>query len=214
MLHPPRIFKKEDSRMKESKAPSLGRTPAQKFFDKWQGLFYLIPWIIGFVVFKAIPFGQSLYYSFTDMNFFEGIHEYGLMNYATAFTNAKITKALITTFKYAFITVPLKLIFALFIAYILNFKIACVNLFRTIYYIPSILGGSVAIAVLWKAVFRDDGLVNTLIRMITFGHAQGPNCLLVLSPTLIRKAANRFPPCRSSPCESGVAGRRSRSCRF
>ena len=52
--------------MKESKAPSLGRTPAQKFFDKWQGLFYLIPWIIGFVVFKAIPFGQSLYYSFTD----------------------------------------------------------------------------------------------------------------------------------------------------
>ena len=84
--------------MKESKAPSLGRTPAQKFFDKWQGLFYLIPWIIGFVVFKAIPFGQSLYYSFTDMNFFEGIHEYGLMNYATAFTNAKITKESIREF--------------------------------------------------------------------------------------------------------------------
>ena len=138
--------------MKESKAPSLGRTPAQKFFDKWQGLFYLIPWIIGFVVFKAIPFGQSLYY----------IHEYGTMNYITDFTDAKITKALITTFKYAFVTVPLKLIFALFIAYILNFKIACVNLFRTVYYIPSILGGSVAIAVLWKAVFRDDGLVNTI----------------------------------------------------
>ena len=163
--------------MKESNAPSLGRTPAQKFFDKWQGLIYLIPWIIGFVVFKAIPFGQSLYYSFTDMNFFNGIHEYGVMNYVTAFSDAKITKALITTFKYAFITVPLKLIFALFIAYILNFKIACVNLFRTVYYIPSILGGSVAIAVLWKAVFRDDGLVNTIIRAITFGHAQGPSWL-------------------------------------
>ena len=113
--------------MKESKAPSLGRTPAQKFFDKWQGLFYLIPWIIGFVVFKAIPFGQSLYYSFTDMDFFNGIHQYGIMNYVDAFTTPKITKALITTFKYSFITVPLKLIFALFIAYILNFKIACVN---------------------------------------------------------------------------------------
>ena len=161
--------------MKESKAPSLGRTPAQKFLDKWQGLIYLIPWIIGFVVFKAIPFGQSLYYSFTDMNFFNGIHQYGVMNYVTAFSDAKVTKALVTTFKYAFITVPLKLIFALFIAYILNFKIACVNLFRTVYYIPSILGGSVAIAVLWKAVFRDDGLVNTIIRAITFGHAQGPS---------------------------------------
>ena len=163
--------------MKESKAPSLGRTPAQKFFDKWQGLFYLIPWIIGFVVFKAIPFGQSLYYSFTDMDFFNGIHQYGIMNYVDAFTTPKITKALITTFKYSFITVPLKLVFALFIAYILNFKIACVNVFRTVYYIPSILGGSVAIAVLWKAVFRDDGLVNTLIRMLTFGHFQGPSWL-------------------------------------
>ena len=163
--------------MKESKAPSIGRTPAQKFIDKWQGLFYLIPWIIGFVVFKAIPFGQSLYYSFTDMDFFNGIHQYGIMNYVDAFSTPKITKALITTFKYSFITVPLKLVFALFIAYILNFKIACVNLFRTVYYIPSILGGSVAIAVLWKAVFRDDGLVNTLIRILTFGHFQGPSWL-------------------------------------
>ena len=51
------------------------------------------------------------------------------------------------------------------------------NLFGTVYYIPSILGGSVAIAVLWKAVFRDDGLVNTIIRAITFGHAQGPSWL-------------------------------------
>ena len=160
--------------MKESKAPSLGRTPAQKFLDKWQGLIYLIPWIIGFIVFKAIPFGQSLYYSFTDMNFFNGIHQYGVMNYVTAFSDAKVTKALVTTFKYAFVTVPLKLIFALFIAYILNFKIACVNLFRTVYYIPSILGGSVAIAVLWRALFKDTGVVNTILGF--FGIA-GPDWL-------------------------------------
>ena len=57
--------------MKESNAPVVGRTPFQKWLDKYQGLFYLIPWIIGFVVFKAVPFGQSLYYSFTDMNFFK-----------------------------------------------------------------------------------------------------------------------------------------------
>ena len=74
-------------------------------------------------------------------------------------------------------TVPLKLIFALFIAYILNFKIACVNLFRTVYYIPSILGGSVAIAVLWKAVFSKDGLLNTVLRAVTFGLVQGPEWL-------------------------------------
>ena len=56
--------------MKESNAPAVGRTPFQKWLDKYQGILYLIPWIIGFVVFKAFPFGQSLYYSFTDMNFF------------------------------------------------------------------------------------------------------------------------------------------------
>ena len=118
--------------MKKSNAPAGARTPFQKWVDKYQGLFYLIPWIIGFLVFKAFPFGQSLYYSFTDMNFFkDGTSFVGLANYITAFHTKKITKALIITFKYAFITVPLKLIFALFIAYILNFKIKFVNLFRT-----------------------------------------------------------------------------------
>ena len=82
----------------ERKQSALSRAyPGPEVFDKWQGLFYLIPWIIGFVVFKAIPFGQSLYYSFTDMDFFNGIHQYGIMNYVDAFTTPKITKALITT---------------------------------------------------------------------------------------------------------------------
>ena len=163
--------------MKANNAPAVGRTPFQKWCDKYQGLFYLIPWIIGFVVFKAVPFGQSLYYSFTDMNFFNGISEYGLMNYIEAFTDDRITKSLITTFQYSFITVPMKLVFALFIAYILNFNIKFVNAFRTAYYIPSILGGSVAIAVLWRAVFRDDGLINTVIKMLTFGAFEGPSWL-------------------------------------
>ncbi len=53
--------------------------------------------------------------------------------------------------------------FALFIAYILNFKLKGVNFFRTAYYIPSILGGSIAIAILWRAVFNTDGLINTVL---------------------------------------------------
>ena len=155
--------------MKKSNALAGARTPFQKWVDKYQGLFYLIPWIIGFLVFKAFPFGQSLYYSFTDMNFFKGDTNFvALANYITAFHTKKITKALIITFKYAFITVPLKLIFALFIAYILNFKIKGVGLFRTAYYVPSILGGSVAIAVLWKALFKNDGVINTILAMLGF----------------------------------------------
>ena len=63
------------------------------------------------------------------------------------------------TFAYAFITVPLKLIFALFIAYILNYNLKGIKLFRTIYYVPSILGGSVAISVLWIALFKNEELL-------------------------------------------------------
>ncbi|MDD6320858.1 MAG: sugar ABC transporter permease [Oscillospiraceae bacterium] len=150
------------------------RSAFKKWCDANTGLFFLIPWILGFLIFKAYPFASSLYYSFTDMNFFNGIHEYGIMNYVEIFTNRKTLTALSTTFKYAFITVPLKLVFALFIAYILNFKIKFVNLFRTVYYIPSILGGSVAIAVLWRAMFRDDGVINTLLSYIG---VDGPNWL-------------------------------------
>lgn len=150
------------------------RTPFKKWCDENTGLLFLIPWIFGFLVFKAYPFASSLYYSFTDMNFFKGISTYGIMNYISVFTNSRTSTSLIITFKYAFITVPLKLIFALFIAYILNFKIKFVNLFRTVYYIPSILGGSVAIAVLWRALFRDTGIVNTILGV--FGVA-GPDWL-------------------------------------
>ncbi|NLP34623.1 MAG: sugar ABC transporter permease [Clostridiales bacterium] len=138
------------------------------------GFFFILPWLIGFLVFRLYPFISSLIYSFTDFQLFKGVSEVGLMNYEEIFASKKIMKAFNVTFKYAFITVPLKLVVSLFIAYILNFKIKGVNLFRTAYYIPSILGGSVAIAVLWKAVFRDDGLLNTALGF--FGIA-GPQWL-------------------------------------
>lgn len=125
-----------------SSAPkTTQRTPFKRWCDENTGLFFLIPWILGFLIFKAYPFASSLVYSFTDLNFFKGISQYGVMNYVEIFTSRKTVSVLLTTVKYAFITVPLKLVFALFIAYILNFKIKFVNLFRTVYYIPSILGG-------------------------------------------------------------------------
>lgn len=135
----------------------------KKFCSRNAGVFFILPWLIGFLVFKLYPFGASLYYSFTDYQLFDGISEFSLQNYIDIFTTPKIVKALQVTFKYAFMTVPLKLTAALFIAYILNFKIKGVKFFRTAYYIPSILGGSVAIAVLWKAIFKDEGLLNTLL---------------------------------------------------
>ena len=125
---------------------------------------YIAIWIIGFLVFKFYPFMSSLFYSFTNYNLFkESVENIGFANYEKIVDTAKYLKSYIVTFKYAFMTVPLKLLFALFIAYLLNFKIKGINLFRTAYYIPSILGGSVAIAVLWQFLFQNEGLVNTII---------------------------------------------------
>ena len=136
-------------------------------FSKWVsenlGLIFILPWLIGFLVFKVYPFGSSLFYSFTDYHLFNGITKYGLDNYIEIFSKTRILRAFKVTFIYAFMTVPLKLAFALFIAYILNFKLKGVNLFRTAYYIPSILGGSIAIAVLWRAIFKSDGIINMIL---------------------------------------------------
>lgn len=145
-----------------------------KFWKENKGLLFILPWLIGFLVFKGYPFLSSLIYSFSDESLFEGISRWGVFNYIKIFTDRKIKAGFMTTFKYAFMTVPLKLVFALFIAYILNFKIKGVKMFRTVYYIPSILGSSVAIAVLWKAIFKDDGIVNMILGF--FGVA-GPHWL-------------------------------------
>ncbi len=155
------------SEAKRTKSPDT-------FWRNNKGLLYILPWFLGFLIFKGYPFLSSLVYSFTDYQLFNGISKAGLMNYTEIFTDKKIMTAFATTFRYAFMTVPLKLIFALFVAYILNFKLKGVKLFRTVYYIPSILGSSVAIAVLWKAIFKDDGIVNLLLSI--FG-IEGPHWL-------------------------------------
>ena len=147
---------------------------SSKFWKENKGLLFILPWLIGFLIFKGYPFLSSLVYSFSDESLFEGISRWGVFNYVKIFTDRKIKTGFMTTFKYSFMTVPLKLVFALFIAYILNFKIKGVKMFRTVYYIPSILGSSVAIAVLWKAIFKDDGIVNMILGF--FGVA-GPHWL-------------------------------------
>lgn len=147
---------------------------SSKFWKENKGLLFILPWLIGFLIFKGYPFLSSLIYSFSDESLFEGISKWGVFNYVKIFTDRKIKTGFMTTFKYSFMTVPLKLVFALFIAYILNFKIKGVKMFRTVYYIPSILGSSVAIAVLWKAIFKDDGIVNMILGF--FGVA-GPHWL-------------------------------------
>ena len=93
----------------------------KEFRKKNVGLLLILPWWIGFAIFKLYPFISSLIYSFHDYNLFRTATFSGLSNYKKILGDPLIMKAFIQTFKYAFLTVPLELIFALFIAYILNF---------------------------------------------------------------------------------------------
>ena len=128
---------------------------------------YILPWFIGFLVFKLNPFFNALLLSFQQNNLIREPKWVKLQNYQQLLFEDELFKtSLIVTFKYVFLTVPLVLVFALFIAYILNFKIQGVNFFRTAYYIPSILGGSVAVSIVWKFIFGNDGVINAMLDMV------------------------------------------------
>jgi multiple sugar transport system permease protein len=82
-------------------------------------------------------------------------------------------KSLSVTLTYVFVSVPLKLIFALAVAVLMNQKLRAVRFYRSVYYIPTLLGGSVAIAVLWRKLFEKDGLVNGLLAGVGFTDLPG-----------------------------------------
>lgn len=139
----------------------------KKTLSNWIGLAYVAPWLIGFLVFTLYPIASSIYYSFTDFSITSAPVWIGLKNYIEIFTKDKLAlPSLAITFKYVLLSVPTKLVFALFVAMILNTNMKGVNFYRTVYYLPSILGGSVAIAVLWRFLFRRDGIVNLILQSI------------------------------------------------
>lgn len=138
-----------------------------RFVRRWEGFFYVLPWILGFLIFTLYPMISSLYYSFTDFSIANTPQWLGLGNYVELFTKDRLAiPSMITTFQYVFISVPAKLIFALLVAMVLNQNLKGIGILRTVYYLPSILGGSVAIAVLWRFLFRSDGIVNLIFEKV------------------------------------------------
>lgn len=137
---------------------------------QYVGLLYIAPWLLGFLIFQLYPFIASLCYSFTDYTLLNQPQFVGLKNYLTLFTTDKqfLSTMKITGF-YALLSVPLKLAFALFIAILLNAKIKGIGIYRSLYYLPSILGGSVAVSVLWRVIFMKDGMINHFIGLLGLG---------------------------------------------
>ncbi len=149
---------------------------------------FLAPWLIGFFVLTLYPLAYSLGLSFTNYDFTkpDATQWIGLANYQkmfgslfglSEFTTATgevmrvdpyYLKSLTVTLTYVFVSVPLKLVFALAVAVLMNQKLRGISFYRVVYYIPTLLGGSVAIAVLWRKLFEKDGLINGFLSVFGF----------------------------------------------
>jgi multiple sugar transport system permease protein len=127
---------------------------------------FMTPWFIGFVVITAGPLLASLYLSFTDFNLLQAPNWIGFANYTTMLTlDPRFWQSFGVTIAYVVVTVPLQLAFALLIAVALSRKIRGTSWYRSIYYLPSLLGGSVAIAVVWGQIFNKRGIANGILAL-------------------------------------------------
>lgn len=131
---------------------------------EYQAYLYILPWILGFAILQLYPFVSSFIYSFTDYTVGAKATFQGLANYKKLFTQDKeFWNSLKVTILFALYTVPGKLIMALAVAMFLNRDLKGINLIRTLYYIPSLFGGSVAAALLWRLMFLDNGVINAIL---------------------------------------------------
>lgn len=134
---------------------------------------YLAPWIIGMLVLQLYPFLSSLVYSFCNYKITGTPSFTGLSNYIQLFTmDNEFWNSLKVTLAYTLYTVPGKLVMALAVAVFLNRDIKGINLIRTLYYIPSLFGGSVAVALLWKIMFMDNGVINAILTTLHLPNVQ------------------------------------------
>ncbi|MDD3931932.1 MAG: sugar ABC transporter permease, partial [Eubacteriales bacterium] len=119
---------------------------------------------------------MSLYYSFTNYDGVTSPDWTGLANYTNMVNDPRFVKSLTVTFTYVFMSVPFQLIFALILAVVLKKNRPGVRVYRAVYYLPSLFGGSVAVALLWRRIFNSDGMVNQVLSI--FG-IEGKNWIAI-----------------------------------
>lgn len=148
--------------MSKRRDDGSGRSRWNRFIynNNTVGYVFLAPFIIGFLSFTIIPMISSLYYSCTDYNMIDKENWIGFANYINLFKDERFLNSLKVTLQYVFLSVPLKLAFALFIAFLLTRPSKAVSFYRSLYYLPSLIGGSVAVALVWKELFARKGLIN------------------------------------------------------
>ncbi len=141
--------------------------------------FFIAPWVIGFLVFTLYPIIASFYYSLTIYNISSPPRFVGFQNYQDLFKDSIFWKSLQVTAYYSLLAVPLGIVFGLFLAVLLNQNVPFLGVFRTLYYLPALLSGSVAVALLFSWLLNPQfGILNSIIRSFV-----GPQGLIPLGIT-------------------------------
>jgi len=131
------------------------------------GYLFIFPWLLGFLLLTMWPIIQSLYLSFTNYNLFEQPKWIALENYVAMFTKDDLFFASFgRTLRFVVSVVPLRLSFSLMVAMLLNRNLKAMSVYRTAIYLPSLIGGSVAVAVLWRNIFGLRGYINILMGLM------------------------------------------------
>ena len=141
-------------------------TPKRQLWEDIAGYLFISPWLIAFIVFSVIPICMSLYFSFTNYDILGSPIFSGLANIRRMGKDPMFWQALKVTFNYTFISVPARLIFAFFLAALFKRASRMIRVYQAAYYLPSLVGGSIAVAVMWRRMFTADGVFNTFLRAI------------------------------------------------
>lgn len=145
-------------------APKKGMSRQRR--EAFAAYVFLIPWVLGAIGLTLGPMVASLYLSFTNYDLLGSPAWIGVKNYVNLMSDSRYLHSVQVTLVYVGLSVPLKLAFALLLAVLLNRGLRGVNAYRAIYYVPSLLGGSVAVAILWRQLFASDGVVNRLMNIV------------------------------------------------
>jgi multiple sugar transport system permease protein len=141
----------------------------RKHSENLPGYVFLTPWLVGLMMITAVPMLLSLYLSFTDYDVLTSLSEVnwvGWDNYRHMFTaDPTYWHAVSVTLRFALVAVPLKLAAALGVALLLNRAMRGIGMFRGLFYLPSLLGGSVALAIVWVSMFSRDGAFNSFLAL-------------------------------------------------
>ncbi len=144
--------------------PGQRRSAVRRRRENLAGYAFMTPWILGFVLIIGGPVLASLALSFTDFHVLGTPRFTGIENYERMFTeDPRFWRSLQVTLTYLVASVPVVQVFALLLAVSLNKGIRGLPVYRAVFYVPSLIGGSVAIAILWRFLFQDDGLLNSTL---------------------------------------------------